>query len=134
MFDISCLYGTAEFDQIQQDAYNVWNASPETDPLGAGITQTIQNQFNVTQAGEHYFVNLNGALSAVWDLRSDGKFTGNPGAVVYAHKINSVPSPDGPANVDWVELTRDSGDLANTIYRINTVAGQPASTVSSSVN
>jgi hypothetical protein len=32
-----------------------------------------------------------------------------------------------------VELVNDSGGLANTIYRINTVKGQPAPTVSSTV-
>lgn len=131
MFDISCLYGTPEFNTIQNDAYNIWNACPDTDPLNPQIAQEMENQFNVTEDGQHYFSLLNGALEAVWDLTSSGPYTGNPGAIAYAHKINSVASPDGPNNIAWVELVVDAGNLAKTIYRINTVAGQPPPNVSS---
>ena len=134
MFDMSCLYGTNEFSTIQQDAYNIWNACHEMDPFASGITQKIGNQFNVPEDGQHYFAMQNGALKAIWDLTSSGPYAGNSGAIVFAHKINTSPSPDGPNNILWVQLAADSGALANTIYRINTVQGQPPSTVSFSVD
>jgi hypothetical protein len=134
MIDISCLYGQPEFATIQTDAYNIWNSSPETDPLSAGLAQTIQAQFGLTIDGQHYFANQNGVLEAVWDLTSSGPFSGNPGAIVFAHKVQTADSPDGPNNIAWVELKKDSGELANTVYRVNTVQGQPPSSVSSSIN
>ena len=134
MFDMSCLYGTNEFSTIQQDAYNTWNANPGMNPFDSGITQQIGNQYNVPVDGQHYFAMLNGNLEAIWDLTSSGPYAGNPGAIVYAHKINTSPSPDGPNNILWVQLAADSGALANTIYRIHTVQGQPPSTVSFSVD
>ena len=94
---------------------------------------SIQAQFNLTLAGQHYFVSQGNTSVPVWDLRS-AMFSGNQNAIVFAHKTKAVPSPDGPDNVAWVELARDSGELANTVYRINTVKGQPPSTVSPSVD
>jgi hypothetical protein len=132
MFDVSCLYGTPEFATIQNDAFNVWNSCPELDPLNAHIAQEMQNQFNLTVDGQHYFANQNGALEAIWDLTSSGPFAGNSGAIVFAHKIQTAASPDGDNNILWVELTKDSGELANTVYRVNTVQGQPPGSVSSS--
>ena len=134
MFDVSCLYPSSEFYSIQNDAFNIWNACPETDPLGEGIALAIQDAYGIYVDGQHYFVMQNGGLEAVWDMRSSGEFEGNPDAIVFAHKIQSSPSPSGPENIDWVELTKDEGSLANTVYRINTVQGQPPPTVSSSVN
>jgi hypothetical protein len=133
MFDVSCLIGTPQFDTIQTDAFNVWNNYQGSDPLSGDFAQTMQSQFNLAVIGQHYFVtNQNGDLEAVWDLTSGSPFNGNPGAIVFAHKIKTAPSPDGSDNILWVELVKDSGELANTIYRIDTVKGQPASSVSSS--
>jgi hypothetical protein len=97
------------------------------------MAQKIQHHFNLTIDGQHYFVNQNGTLEAVWDLRSSGLFKGNQNAIVFAHKIESANSTDGPQNIALVELTNDSGGLAKTVYRINTVKGQPPPKVSSSV-
>jgi hypothetical protein len=135
MFDISCLYGKPEFANIQNDAFKIWDScTRETDPLSAAMAQRIQAQFNLTVDGQHYFANKNGALEAVWDLTSSGPFKGNQDAIVFAHKVQTAPSPDGPDNINWVELKKDSGGLANTVYRINTVKGQPPGSVSSSVD
>jgi hypothetical protein len=134
MFDISCMFGTPEFATIQTDAFDIWNSCPETNPLSPTMAQAIQNQFNLTVDGQHYFANQNGALKAVWDLTSSGPFKGNNDAIVFAHKVQTAPSPDGADNIDWVELKKDSGGLANTVYRINTVKGQPPGSVSSSVD
>jgi hypothetical protein len=134
MFDISCLYGQPEFATIQNDAFNDWNSCPEINPLGAGIAKSIQDKFGLAVDGQHYFANHNGALEAIWDLTSSGPFSGNPGAIVFAHKVQVADSPDGPNNIAWVELKKDDGELANTVYRVNTVQGKPPSSVSSSIN
>jgi Protein of unknown function (DUF3455) len=131
MFDISCLYGTPEFSTIQSDAFYDWDACPSFDPLEPGLVQEMNDHYGITVDGEYYFVEQNGALVPVWDLRSTGPFAGNPNAIVFAQKYKSTPSPNGPVDIDWVELKKLSGGLANLIYRVNTVQGQPPPTVSS---
>ena len=133
LYDISCL-GKAQFDSIQTDAFASWSACPDTDPLGTGLTQAMQAEFNVTQTGLHYFVKQGGNNVPVWDLTGSGPFKGNKDAIVFANKTKSVPSPDGASNVAWLELVKVSGGLATKIYRLNTVSGQPASSVSSGVD
>lgn len=133
MFDVSCLYGTQEFNTIQVDAFNIWNDCPETSPFGEGIAQAIQDSFGLYVDGQHYFVMQNNALVPVWDLTSSGSYAGNENAIVFAQVVDIAPSPDGQ-NINWVELTRIGGELANTIYRINTVQGLPPPNVSSSVH
>jgi hypothetical protein len=98
------------------------------------LVQLMKNKHNINVEGQHYFVEQNGALVPVWDLRSSGENTGNPNAIVFAQKVKSAPSPNGPKNIDWVELKKLSGGLANQVYRVDTVKGQPPSTVSSSLN
>jgi uncharacterized lipoprotein YmbA len=136
MFDISCLYGKPEFATIQTDAFNIWKNDSEINPLNAEMAQQMKAQFNLTVDGQHYFAQKDGKgpVEAIWDLRSSGPFKGNKKAIVFAHKVKTAPSPDGSDNIDWVELAKDSGGLAKTVYRINTVKGQPSGSVSSSVN
>jgi hypothetical protein len=132
MYDISCFYGRPEFSTIQTDAFNVWNASPTTDPLDPWLSQTMKTNFNINVEGQYYFVTQNGTLVPVWDFTSSGENAGNPNAIVFAQKVKGAPSPDGPENIDWVELKGVSGELAKQIYRVDTVMGQPPSSVSSS--
>ncbi len=96
--------------------------------------QLMKDRHNINVEGQHYFVLQNGALVPVWDLRSSGENAGNPNAIVFAQKIHNVPSHDGPNNVDWVELKKLSGSLANLVYLIETVGGQPPGTVSPSLD
>ena len=65
----------------------------------------------------------------MWDLRSSGENAGNPNAIIFAQKVKSAPSPNGPQNVDWTELKKVSGGLSNLVYRVETVGGQPPATV-----
>jgi hypothetical protein len=134
MFDISQMYYNSpdEFNTVQSDAYGVWSSCSETYPFSAQMAQVMQEQFNITVIGQHYFVSVNGALQAVWDLTSGSEFFGNSGAIVFAEKLYSVHSPDGSQNIDWVELGAISGALASKIYRIETVMGQPPQSVRSS--
>jgi len=134
LFEISCLFGRPEFSTIQDVAFSDWAASPSTNPLEPDLVQLMKNKHNINVEGQHYFVNQNNALVPVWDLRSSGENAGNSNAIIFAEKVKSAPSPDGPENVDWVELKKLSGGLANQVYRVDTVKGQPPSTVSSSLD
>jgi hypothetical protein len=131
LFDISCLDGTAEFSTIQCASLGAWNALTNTDPLDGALAQAMKTELNLTVTGQHFFQKSSGPPVPVWDLRADPPFQNNPNAFVVAKKVNSVPSPDGTSDVAWLELAKVSGELANTIYRINTEGGQPAASVSS---
>jgi hypothetical protein len=98
--------------------------------LDPAFVQQAKNKYNLNVKGQHYFVEQNGTLVPVWDLRSSA---GDPNAIVFAQKAKDVPSPDRPVDIDWVELKKLSGGLANLVYRVDTVKGQPPSTVSSSL-
>jgi hypothetical protein len=134
LFEISCLFGRPEFSTIQDVAFSEWAASHSTNPLEPELVQLMKNKHNINVEGQHYFVNQNNTLVPVWDLRSSGENAGNPNAIVFAQKVKSASSPDGPENIDWVELKKLSGGLANLVYRVDTVKGQPPSTVSSSLD
>ena len=134
LFDISCVYGQPEFSTIQTVAFDDWAASSSTNPLEPELVQLMKDKFNINVEGQHYFVSQNNSLVPVWDLRSSGENTGNPNAIVFAEKVKSAPSPNGPENVDWVELKKLSGGLSNQVYRVDSVKGQPPSTVSSSLD
>jgi Protein of unknown function (DUF3455) len=135
MFDISCLDGQNEFGLIPADSLGIWNNIADGNPFDGTLQNALQTQFNLNATCQHYFQSVNGALAPVFDCRSIGPFAGNSGAFVVAQKDKSIPSPDSPStDVAWLELTAVEGALANTIYRINTAGGQPAASVSSSVD
>jgi hypothetical protein len=92
----------------------------------------IQDQFQTPGVGQHYFVEENGALVPVWDLTATAK-----NAIAFGRVIHSAFSPDGPTNIfrrEFNQLPGSPGALANTIYEIDTVAGQPPFGVSSSLD
>lgn len=87
--------------------------------------------------GQHYFIpNPSGGtgLSPKWDFTSASE-KGNPEAFVVGARQGDLPDPNGdPAvNIDWLQLSAVSGqgELATTIFRIQTRGGQPPTTVSS---
>jgi uncharacterized protein DUF3455 len=124
------------FSTIQNVAFNDWSTSLITNPLGPDLVKLMKDRHNINVEGQYYFVQQqNGPLVPVWDLRSSGENAGNPNAIVFAQKIHNVPSPDGPNNIDWVELQKLSGSFGNLVYSIETVSGQPPSgTVSFSLD
>jgi hypothetical protein len=86
--------------------------------------------------GQHYFV-ANGtdpatggpAISPVWDFTSDAE-RGNPEAYVIAAVVGDIPAPTGKDDVDWLQLKKVEGELADTVYRVDTKGGQPPTSVS----
>ncbi|KAH9992834.1 hypothetical protein BJV77DRAFT_1067556 [Russula vinacea] len=125
LFDVSCLFGHEEFSTIQDDIFSLWDSCPSTDPTDPELARKLKKHWNISPVGQHYFVKNNGTLVPVFDFTSTGDLKGNPGAIFFGKKIGDIPSPDGSDNVDWLELQEVSGELANDVYRVNTVKGQP---------
>ena len=44
-------------------------------------------------------------------------------------KAGDLPAPTGPSNIDWLQVKNVQGELANTLYRVDTKGGQPPSSV-----
>jgi len=127
LFDISCLDKVAPaFEEIQIIAFDVWNvlpASVSTDALGSKIGAPIL-------LGFHYFIpSPSGTgLTPKWDFTSTGKFAGDASAFVLGAKVGDIVAPTNPTtNIDWLALNNagNGGTLANHVFRIDTVNGQP---------
>jgi hypothetical protein len=95
------------------------------------LAQRFKKLWKIDSLGVHDFVKYNGTLTPTFDFTSS---QGDPNAIFFGKKIEDVPSPDGSDNVDWLVLQNVLGKLANTVYRVNTVKGQPPATVSSSLH
>jgi hypothetical protein len=131
MYDISCLYGTAEFAQIQDDAYDVWSDYSSTDPYEPGLAVQLQSEFDISVIGQYYFIDgPNNTLSPKFDFTSSGPNAGNLEAFVVATKAGDIAAPSGSEDIDWVRLQGVEGELANEIYRVYTKKGQPPTSVS----
>jgi Protein of unknown function (DUF3455) len=128
VFDISCLYGTPEFTTVQDDAYTMWTKTPSfitTDQ----IISTFGSKSPVL--GQHYFIdNPDGSstISPVWDFTT-GAEKGNAAGFILAAVVNELPAPTGSDDVNWVQLKRIDGELADAVYRVDTKAGQPPAEV-----
>ena len=128
LFDISPLFGTPQFSTVQNDAFNIWSSSQEsqdTDPLGPELAACISGQLGVSLLGFHDFVNVSGKATPNFDFTQT---TGDSNNFVIAAKAGDLPVQSG--NVDWLQLTKVQGGLSNEVFRVETVAGAPPSTVS----
>jgi len=89
---------------------------------------------NLLVLGHHYYVpnpNITAgspAISPKWDFTSDTE-KGNAEAFVIGAKVGDLPAPTGKNDVDWVQLEKVEGELANTVYRVYTKGGQPPTSV-----
>ncbi|KAJ6615129.1 hypothetical protein B0H10DRAFT_1872695 [Mycena sp. CBHHK59/15] len=126
LFDISCIDNTPAFATIQQTAFNAWNA------VSTDVPATLIGSRVATPnlLGFHYFVTSPSGtgISPKWDFTSTGKFAGNASAFVLGAKTGDLPAPTAPTtNVDWLSLKNVAGSLASSIFRVDTVNGQPPS-------
>jgi len=96
--------------------------------LEQGLVQLMKDRYNLNVQGQHYFVQQGSQLVPVWDFTHSGENAGNSNAIVFAERVASAPSPGGSYNVDWAEFKKSSGNLANLVYQVDTVEGQPPST------
>ncbi|KAI0052780.1 hypothetical protein FA95DRAFT_1162258 [Auriscalpium vulgare] len=119
LFDITCLYGSDSFSTIQTDAYSFWyNVSLQTSDAVSDLT-------TLPLFGELYHVvGSDGSLSPEFDFTST---TFDDDAFVVTAPIASIPAPTGSSDIDWQQLNQTSGSLADQVFVVNTVAGQPPS-------
>jgi len=117
LYDLACISQSPEFDNMQDLAYDLWNASPANE-----TTPPLSSSF----MGNHFFITSTSGkgLSPVWDYRA-GVAKGNPDAFVLAAKVAGVPAPTGFQDVDWLQLKSVSGSLATQVYRTDTRGGSP---------
>jgi len=127
LFDMSCLTNGPLSTTIQNTAFDIWNNAPSS-----FTTQDIIKMLchDAIVLGQHYFVpNPNPApgspaLSPKWDFTSDSE-KGNAQAFVIGAKVGDLPAPSGTADVDWLQLKNVEGQLADSIYRVESKGGQP---------
>ncbi|KAJ7770957.1 hypothetical protein B0H14DRAFT_3096056 [Mycena olivaceomarginata] len=131
LFDISCLARTSQFATIQTTAFRIWDRVPSSVPstvIGPLVGAPHLDGF------QYFVTSPSGTgISPKWDFTSTGKFAGNSTAFVIGTKVGDILAPTNPAtNIDWLQLARVEGDLASQIFRIDTVNGQPPTSVSPS--
>jgi hypothetical protein len=114
-FDISCLVGTPGFARIQDDIMNL----PK--PIRDGIVNAAAR--TPLLIAEHYFITnpiTGSGISPKFAQSANGGST-----YVTVAKAGNVPSPQGSANIDWLQLKQIDGTWAQTVFRVDTKAGQP---------
>jgi len=121
LYDASCIYNA-----IASIASKKYSAEAAIVAVKAALG------YQPKLLGHHYFVNNpTGAagVSPKFDFTSDSE-KGDPNAYVVTAKTGDIPAPQNPTtNVDWLELKAISGqgDLAEYVFRILTLGGQPPS-------
>ena len=133
IIDFSCNTSDANFGTIQNDIYTAWNAVPASETIQDVIASVLAAN-PPRNLGQHYFVPnpvTGSGLSPKWDFTASGENKGNPDAYVVGKSVGTLASPDDPTtDVTWLELDGVEGELADTIFRYDTVNGQPPSSVS----
>ncbi|EPQ52251.1 malate dehydrogenase [Gloeophyllum trabeum ATCC 11539] len=125
VFDISCLYNMPAFASIQNTAYTAWEHAPAS-LTAQEVIAMLSNMPVKVVLGQHYFVPnpiTGSGTSPKWDFTS-AAYAGNPNAFAIGARTGNLASPDGAANVDWLQLKVVQGNLATSVYRVNTVGGQ----------
>ncbi|TFK49042.1 hypothetical protein OE88DRAFT_1809918 [Heliocybe sulcata] len=123
LFDISCLYNTPLFNTIPNITYAAWDITPEAvtplDLISAFSGDPIV-------LGQHYFIPnpFGSGVSPKFDFTS-ARDKGNANAFVVGARAGDLPAPTGNQDADWLQLNGVQGELATTVYRIQTKGGQP---------
>ncbi|KAJ8495587.1 hypothetical protein ONZ45_g12789 [Pleurotus djamor] len=127
LIDISCLFGTEDFEDIPGEWFDIWKIMPQgSSPLD--VLDFVPRGNTAVVLGEHFFIvnPLTGSgLSPKWDFTSRGDTNGNPNAFVVGARTGGIPAPSGPADVDWLSLSGVQGSLASQVFRVDTRGGQP---------
>ncbi|CAE6445359.1 unnamed protein product [Rhizoctonia solani] len=129
LFDISCLYKSDPelFEDVQDAAYNLLLKSRNNTPTLNEIEDVIG--YHPYTLGEHYFIPQNGAIVPKFDFNKCQ--AGNNDCFMVGRQVGGIPSPQGPKNIDWLQLERTSGQLARYVFRVDTRGGQPPDTCNS---
>jgi hypothetical protein len=114
VFDITSIFDTSEFANIQNDAFNDLINSHTTDPFDPAFAATIESKYGIKLLGKY----ANTSNSADVDFSSTG------GGSVDLDVTADVEAPVAPAiNAAWQEMEATSGTLAKTVLLIETKGG-----------
>ncbi|KAJ7093274.1 hypothetical protein B0H15DRAFT_747320, partial [Mycena belliarum] len=118
LLDLSCVAHTPAFSNVQTVAYIAWAAAPS----GVSLDSIIPDVCASAILGYHYFVPAASGtgITPKWDFSAS-----NRGFVLGA-KVGDIPAPAPARDVDWLALNNAGGDLAQQIFRTDTVSGQPS--------
>ena len=108
--------------------FTIWNSSSFL--TTSGLMSTLGASPAVL--GQHFFIPnpvTGTGISPSFDFRAASQ-KGNPNGFVTCAKSGDIASPTGSKDVDWLFLTPIQGGLAKDVFRIDTKAGQPPSSVS----
>ncbi|KDQ09121.1 hypothetical protein BOTBODRAFT_179298 [Botryobasidium botryosum FD-172 SS1] len=124
LYDISCAFGSPKFNTLTA---TVHAALPDDISL---VLAELADPPTEGLLGLHYFVPTESGISAKFDFSSVSR-TDDPNAFIIGSKVGDIPAPTGSAqDVDWLELTNIQGDLARTVFRVETKGGQPPASCS----
>jgi len=123
LIDITCLYGTADFAEIQDDIFKIWEGYNGPNPFEVIFDFSVD--FNITIIAVHYFINDDGAFLPKFDFSLAGPTAGNTDAFVVGSIDIAVTAPDGAHDVNWFEIRAVSGKFADEVYCVETRGGQP---------
>ena len=127
LLDISCFHGSSIFDELTTIVFDVWNA---TDSYS---TDELVKEYScvVTEFGQHYFIKnpFGDGISPVFDARTTSH-KGDPNGFTLDVLVGTLAAPTGPQDVNWLQLKNVQGDLAKTVFRLETRFGQPPMMVS----
>ncbi|KZT04511.1 uncharacterized protein LAESUDRAFT_761075 [Laetiporus sulphureus 93-53] len=130
ILDLSCYVNASWFNNVQYPAYQAWT-NVSRDVSIATVIDFIHFVNPPQNLAQHYFVpnpTTGSGLSPKWDFTSSGKFNGNPNAYVIGKVNGTLPSPDNATDdVAWLEVLKVEGDIADEVFRYDTVGGQPPS-------
>jgi len=122
LYDVSCLAGTPFFSNLTDLAMRLGGARQRT-AVNSAISVNLGG--SPIKLGDHYFIsNAAGGISPKFDLTASQKTS----SFVVAKKINGIASPQGAANVDWLQLEKVEGTIGSQVFRLDTRLGQPAAT------
>lgn len=122
LIDISCLYESNPqlFEDIQDYVYNLIPMYSHSMPTWHKIEALLGHY--PTILGDHYFIPNNGSISPKFDFRARSQ-KGDPNAFTIDKRVAGIPSPEGPKNIDWLQLESTAGGLSKYTYRVDTQGG-----------
>lgn len=133
IIDYSCNTGDANFGTIQNDIYDAWDCTSETESIQNVIASVLAENPS-RNLGQHYFVTnptTGSGVSPKWDFTSSGENKGNADAYVIGKGVGNLASPDDSTkDIAWLQVQNVEGSLADTVFRFDTVGGQPPSSAS----
>jgi len=136
LYDASCVSSLPIFPSLAALVLKAGGSKAES------VLESCLNKTPV-KLGNHYFETnpfTGKGLSPVFDFRS-GVLSSDPDGYIIAAKTGDIAAPSDPTvNVDWLELKNggqttpvSSGDLASTVFRIDTAGGQPPTSCTGAV-